>query len=55
MYRKFVLEEVGGFNHDLITTDDEELDYRIRKRVTGFCTHPMRESGIIDARTGSAS
>jgi len=32
MYRKFVLEEVGGFNHDLITTDDEELDYRIRKK-----------------------
>lgn len=32
MYRKEVLEEVNGFNHDLITTDDEELDYRIRKR-----------------------
>ena len=32
MYRKKVLEEVGGFNHDLITVDDEELDYRIRKR-----------------------
>jgi len=32
MYRKSVLEEVGGFNHDLVTTDDEELDYRIRKR-----------------------
>jgi len=32
MYRKRVLEEVNGFNHDLITTDDEELDYRIRKR-----------------------
>ncbi|MEM0203265.1 MAG: glycosyltransferase [Archaeoglobaceae archaeon] len=32
MYRKKVLEEVGGFNHRLITVDDEELDYRIRKR-----------------------
>ena len=32
MYRKKVLEEVGGFNHDLITVDDEELDYRIRKK-----------------------
>jgi len=32
MYRKSVLEEVGGFNHNLITTDDEELDYRIRKK-----------------------
>lgn len=32
MYRKRVLEEVGGFNHRLITVDDEELDYRIRKR-----------------------
>jgi len=32
MYKKKVLEEVGGFNHILITVDDEELDYRIRKR-----------------------
>ena len=32
MYRKKVLEEVGGFNHDLVTCDDEELDYRIRER-----------------------
>ncbi|MDO8870312.1 MAG: glycosyltransferase [Methanobacteriaceae archaeon] len=32
MYRKNVLEEVNGFNHILITTDDEELDYRIRKK-----------------------
>ncbi|MDI9624709.1 MAG: glycosyltransferase [Methanothermobacter sp.] len=32
MYRKSVLEEVGGFNHNLVTTDDEELDYRIRKK-----------------------
>lgn len=32
MYRKDVLEEVNGFNHDLVTTDDEELDYRIRQR-----------------------
>jgi len=31
MYRKRVLEEVNGFNHDLIATDDEELDYRIGK------------------------
>lgn len=29
MYRRWVLEAVGGFNHDLITCDDEELDYRI--------------------------
>ncbi len=32
MYRKRVLEEVGGFNHNLVTVDDEELDYRIRKK-----------------------
>ncbi|MCK9150767.1 glycosyltransferase [Methanobacterium alcaliphilum] len=32
MYKKEVLEEVNGFNHRLITTDDEELDYRIRKK-----------------------
>ena len=32
MYRKKVLEEVGGFNYSLVTVDDEELDYRIRKR-----------------------
>ncbi len=32
MYRKRVLEEVGGFNCKLITVDDEELDYRIRKK-----------------------
>ena len=32
MYKKEVLEEVGGFNHNLITVDDEELDYRIRRK-----------------------
>ncbi|MBO3810225.1 MAG: glycosyltransferase [Candidatus Brockarchaeota archaeon] len=32
MYRRGVLEEVGGFNHKLVTVDDEELDYRIRRR-----------------------
>ena len=32
MYRKWVLDEVGGFNHDLVTCDDEELDYRIREK-----------------------
>ncbi|MCS7138835.1 MAG: glycosyltransferase [Crenarchaeota archaeon] len=32
MYRRRVLEEVGGFNHKLVTVDDEELDYRIRQR-----------------------
>ncbi len=32
MYRKNVLEEIGGFNPKLITADDEELDYRIRKK-----------------------
>ena len=32
MYRKVVLDEVGGFNHNLVTVDDEELDYRIRKK-----------------------
>jgi len=31
-YRKAILQEVGGFNPRLITCDDEELDYRIRKR-----------------------
>jgi len=32
IYRKSVLDDVGGFNHSLVTVDDEELDYRIRKR-----------------------
>lgn len=32
IYRKKALEEAGGFNYKLITVDDEELDYRIRKR-----------------------
>lgn len=32
IYRKKVLEEIGGFNYSLVTVDDEELDYRIRKR-----------------------
>jgi GT2 family glycosyltransferase len=31
-YRKEVFQEVGGFNPKLITCDDEELDYRIRKK-----------------------
>ncbi|CQR48725.1 N-glycosyltransferase [Haloferax massiliensis] len=32
VYRREVIEEVGGFNHDLITVDDEEMDYRIREQ-----------------------
>jgi GT2 family glycosyltransferase len=32
MYPKKVLEDVDGFNHALITVDDEELDYRIREK-----------------------
>jgi glycosyltransferase involved in cell wall biosynthesis len=32
MYRKSIPEKVGGFNHSLITVDDEELDYRIRRK-----------------------
>ena len=32
MYRKRVLEEVGGFNHNLVAEDDEELDYRIKEK-----------------------
>lgn len=32
MYRKGILEEVGGFNHNLIAEDDEELDYRIKEK-----------------------
>lgn len=32
MYRRKVLEEVGGFNHELATVDDEELDYRVGRR-----------------------
>ena len=31
-YRKSIFQEVGGFNPKLITCDDEELDYRIRKK-----------------------
>jgi GT2 family glycosyltransferase len=31
MYRKSILERVGGFNPKLVTCDDEDLDYRIRK------------------------
>ena len=32
IYRREMLEEVGGFNHNLVTVDDEELDYRIKKK-----------------------
>lgn len=32
VYRREIIEEVGGFNHDLITVDDEEMDYRIREK-----------------------
>ena len=32
MYRERVLEEVGGFNHNLVAEDDEELDYRIKEK-----------------------
>jgi len=32
IYRRKVIEEVGGFDHYLITVDDEEMDYRIRER-----------------------
>lgn len=31
MYKRDVLEEVGGFNEQLVTVDDEEMDYRIRE------------------------
>ena len=31
MYRREVIEEVGGFRSDLVTVDDEEMDYRIRE------------------------
>jgi GT2 family glycosyltransferase len=31
-YRRSIFQEVGGFNPKLITCDDEELDYRIRKK-----------------------
>jgi glycosyltransferase involved in cell wall biosynthesis len=32
MYQKKILEEVGGFNHRLVSVDDEELDFRIRQK-----------------------
>lgn len=32
VYRKEVIEEVGGFNEKLVNCEDEELDYRIRER-----------------------
>jgi len=31
VYRKKIITEVGGFNHNLVTVDDEEMDFRIRK------------------------
>jgi len=31
-YRKKVIQEVGGFNEQLVTVDDEEMDYRIRQQ-----------------------
>ena len=31
-YRREVFQEVGGFNPKLVACDDEELDYRIRKK-----------------------
>ena len=32
MYRKSILQELGGFNERFLTVEDEELDFRIRKR-----------------------
>jgi len=32
VYRKKVIEEVGGFNENLVNCEAEELDYRIRER-----------------------
>lgn len=32
MYRKHILEELGGFNEELLTVEDEELDLRIKAR-----------------------
>ncbi|WP_435186691.1 glycosyltransferase [Halobellus sp. EA9] len=32
IYKREVLEEVGGFNEQLVTVDDEEMDYRIREQ-----------------------
>lgn len=32
LYRKKAIDDVGGFNPDLITCEDEELDFRIREK-----------------------
>ena len=32
MYRRLVLQELGGFNERLLTVEDEELDFRILKK-----------------------
>ena len=32
MYRKRILEEVSGLNHNLVAEDDEELDYGIKEK-----------------------
>ena len=32
IYKKSVLKEVGGFNEQLVTVDDEEMDYRITEQ-----------------------
>ncbi len=46
MYRKSVLEEVGGFNHSLVTVDDEELDYRIRENYLCWALSILIIGGI---------
>ncbi|ELY77552.1 glycosyltransferase [Natrinema gari] len=51
VYRREVIEEVGGFNHDLITVDDEEMDYRIREK--GYTILYTPEAEVLHYRRPS--
>lgn len=39
-YRREVFKEVGGFNENLLRTEDNEMHYRIRQKGYKFCFDP---------------
>jgi glycosyltransferase involved in cell wall biosynthesis len=39
-YKRSVFQKIGGFNPKLVTCDDEELDYRIKKKGYGILFTP---------------
>jgi cellulose synthase/poly-beta-1,6-N-acetylglucosamine synthase-like glycosyltransferase len=50
-YRKEIFEKIGGFNEQLITCEDEELDYRIKEKGHKIIYTP--HSYVFHYRRGS--